>query len=904
MVSLNQKNYLDNIERAVINGLTVLIESIDETVDAVLDPLLSRAFIKKSKAIKIGDKEVDYHPNFRLILQTKMANPHYKPEMQAQTTLINFTVTRDGLEQQLLAVVVKAERPDLEKLKSDLTTQQNHFKITLKQLEDDLLVRLASAGENVLADPALVLNLEKTKRTAAEIENKVVESRATAKEIDTARENYRAVAERASILYFILNDLHRINPMYQFSLKAFIVVFKRAIVSTSQQKILQERVNSLIDSITYAVHLYTCRGLFEKDKLTYKTQMVLQILLHSNEISPAELDFLLRFPYIPTVQSPLDFLSNNLWGGIKALAALDAFQGIDKDLELTAKRWKFYIESESPEKEKLPGDWKNRNPLQRLCILRSLRPDRMTYAASCFVEEVMGRKYVQTRSISFADSFKESTASTPIFFILSPGVDPLVDVEKLGRYMGVCADNDNFHNVSLGQGQEMVAESALEHGTLHGHWLVLQNIHLVAKWLPLLEKKIEETMDTSHKDFRLFISAEAAPSAEYHIIPQGILEASIKITNEPPTGMQANLHRALDNFSQETMELCSKETEFKSILFSLCYFHAVVAERRKFGSQGWNMVYPFNIGDLTISVYVLYNYLEGNKGVPWDDLRYLFGEIMYGGHIIDEWDRRLCRTYLEELMQPQLVDGDLLLCPGFKAPPNTDFVGYHQYITDFLPSESPHLYGMHPNAEIGFLTSQSENMFKVILDLQPRDSGSISGVSISREETVKILIEEIGDKIPEYFHIAELMSRIEERTPFVVVAFQECERMNILFEEMRRSLKELMLGLKGELTITTEMEVLDECLLYDRVPVGWTKLAYPSMLGLQSWFANLLNRYKELSSWTIDFNLPRTVWLSGFFNPQSFLTAIMQITARKNEWPLDKMCLNVDITGKQKEDFL
>lgn len=127
------------------------------------------------RAIKIGDKEVEYNSRFRLILHTKLANPHYKPEMQAQTTLINFTVTRDGLEDQLLAEVVKAERPDLEDLKAELTKQQNDFKIMLKKLEDDLLSRLSSAGANILGDTALVENLETTKRTAAEIEEKVKE---------------------------------------------------------------------------------------------------------------------------------------------------------------------------------------------------------------------------------------------------------------------------------------------------------------------------------------------------------------------------------------------------------------------------------------------------------------------------------------------------------------------------------------------------------------------------------------------------------------------------------------------------------------------------------------------------------------------------------------------------------
>ena len=205
----------------------------------------------------------------------------------------------------------------------------------------------------------------------------------------------------------------------------------------------------------------------------------------------------------------------------------------------------------------------------------------------------------------------------------------------------------------------------------------------MARWLPTLEKKLEETSTSAHDDYRAFVSAEPAPTADLHIIPQGILENSIKITNEPPTGMQANLHAALDNFDQvnlrkkilctvstkpqewscvlqDTLEMCSKESEFKAILFALCYFHAVVCERRKFGAQGWNSVYPYNNGDLTISCDVLYNYLEANVRVPWEDLRYLFGEIMYGGHITDDWDRRLCRTYLEEYMNTDVLAGLLI----------------------------------------------------------------------------------------------------------------------------------------------------------------------------------------------------------------------------------------------------
>ncbi|XP_043280362.1 dynein beta chain, ciliary isoform X1 [Venturia canescens] len=903
VIRLGQRGYLDVIEQSLAKGSIVLVENIGEAVDPVLDPLLGRNLIKKGRAIKIGDKEVEYNPTFRLLLHTKLANPHYKPEMQAQTTLINFTVTRDGLEDQLLAEVVKAERPDLEELKAELTRQQNDFKITLNGLEDSLLSRLSSADSNVLGDTALVENLETTKRTAAEIECKVTEARGTSREIDAARELYRPAAARASLLYFILNELNTINPIYQFSLKAFSVVFQKAILKADPAPDVTSRVKNLIECITYSVFMYTTRGLFECDKLIFTCQMTFQILLVRKEISVGELDFLLRFPIVPHVTSPVDFLTNTSWGGIRSLALREEFRNLDRDIESSSKRWKKLVECECPEREKFPQEWKNKTALQRLCMLRALRPDRMTYAISAFIEEKLGLRYVEGRTVEFSKSYEETSPSTPIFFILSPGVNPLKDVEDLGRRLGFTSDAQNFHNVSLGQGQESVAETAMDLAAKGGHWVILQNIHLVKKWLPFLEKKLEIAAEGSHLDYRVFMSAEPASTPAGHIIPQGVLESSIKITNEPPTGMQANLHKALDNFTQETLEMCSKEAEFKSILFSLCYFHAVVAERRKFGPQGWNKIYPFNVGDLNISVSVLYNYLEASPKVPWEDLRYLFGEIMYGGHITDDWDRRLCVSYLEELMQPELVDGELQLAPGFAAPPNTDLVGYHGYIDEAIPPESPYLYGLHPNAEIGFLTTTSENLFRTVFEMQPRDAGNSGGQTVTREDKVKQVLDEIIEKLPEEFNMVEIMAKVEERTPYVIVAFQECERMNILTGEIKRSLRELDLGLKGELTITSDMEDLENALFLDQVPPVWTQRAYPSLLGLTAWFVDLLLRLRELETWSTDFALPASVWLAGFFNPQSLLTAIMQSTARRQELPLDKMCLQCDVTKKNKEEF-
>lgn len=97
--------------------------------------------------------------------------------------------------------------------------------------------------------------------------------------------------------------------------------------------------------------------------------------------------------------------------------------------------------------------------------------------------------------------------------------------------------------------------------------------------------------------------------------------------------------------------------------------------------------------------------------IRWSDLRYLLGEIMYGGHVTDDWDRRLCRAYLEELLQPELLEGELFLAPCFPSPPNRDYIGYHRYIDEALPPESTYLYGMREKRVVLELESVTGQLY-------------------------------------------------------------------------------------------------------------------------------------------------------------------------------------------------
>ena len=156
------------------------------------------------------------------------------------------------------------------------------------------------------------------------------------------------------------------------------------------------------------------------------------------------------------------------------LSATDEFRHLDRDIEASSKRWRKIVESEFPERERLPNVWKSRSAVQKLCILRALRPDRLSHALRLFIEEKIGSRYVESLSVELVQCVDEMSPTTPLCFILSPGVNPLSEVEQIAKKMNRTVDNGRLHLVSLGQGQETNAEFVLQRASEHGHWVILQ----------------------------------------------------------------------------------------------------------------------------------------------------------------------------------------------------------------------------------------------------------------------------------------------------------------------------------------------------------------------------------------------------------------------------------------------
>lgn len=181
---------------------------------------------------------------------------------------------------------------------------------------------------------------------------------------------------------------------------------------------------------------------------------------------------------------------------------------------------------------------------------------------------------------------------------------------------------------------------------------------------------------------------------------------------------------------------------------------------------------------------------------------------MYGGHITDNWDRRTNATYLRVLIKPQIMTGmNMTLAPGFRSPDPVKFdrSAYVKYVEDKLPVEIPQMFGLHPNAEIGYLTTLGEGLFRTILQCS---GGSGSGGGSKKDDLVKGLIERFLGELPPEFVMLDLFARAKDRTPYIVVCLQECERMNILTNTIKVSLTELNSGLLGQLNMTDDMENL------------------------------------------------------------------------------------------------
>ncbi len=304
--------------------------------------------------------------------------------------------------------MVKKERPDLEEKNQQLVVQVAKGKNQLAALEDRILHLLSTATGSLLDDDALVTTLQSSKTISNEVIEQLRVAEVTKVSIDQARESYRPSAFRAAILYFVLIDLSMVDPMYQFSLDSYVALFLGSITRSTKSDKIEERLKNLNEYHTYSVYQNACRGLFERHKLLFSLHMCTKIMQGSGKLNKDEYTFFLRGGQSLNKESQApnpapDWITEPTWDSIIDLSGLPAFKDIDRSFQSASHDWKEWFTNGLPESSPLPGEWHSAlNELQRLIVLRCIRPDRVVYASTSFIINNLSAKYVEPPAFDLA----------------------------------------------------------------------------------------------------------------------------------------------------------------------------------------------------------------------------------------------------------------------------------------------------------------------------------------------------------------------------------------------------------------------------------------------------------------------------------------------------------------------
>jgi len=895
VVKPSDKEFIRTLENAVRFGTPVMMENILESLDPALDPILLKlTFVQGGNIVmKIGDNVIPYHQDFRFYLTTKLPNPHYAPETCVKLTILNFTITQEGLEDQLLGITVAKERPDLEASKNELVASNARMAAQLKDIESRILKLLSESTGNILDDEHLINTLAQSKVTSDEISVKAEQARVTEIEIDTTRNEYRPVARRAALLFFCVADMSGVDPMYQYSMPWFVNLFTRAIEDSEKSDDMAQRLETLLDFSTYLIYENICRSLFEAHKLLFSFTVTIRILQAKGEVNADEYRFFLSgsagAKREETKRPDAPWITAAVWNAVTSLSTLPKFEGLDKSVAQKLSLWRAYFDSSDTHKERIPGSWQAElDPLQRLCVLRCFRPDKVVPGMQMLVTHYIGARYIEAPPFNLATSFRDASNLLPIVFVLSAGADPYDSLLKFANEMRF---SKKLVAISLGQGQGPIAERLMSQAMERGTWVLLQNCHLASSWMPKLEAFVEQyNPDQMHRDYRLWLTS--MPSDKFPVL---ILQNSVKMTIEPPRGVKMNLLGSYNNFTDTYLDSHPKRKEFKKLLYGLCCFHALLQDRRKFGALGFNICYEFTTGDLKCCILQLETFLARYDKVPYKVLVNLFGHINYGGRITDDWDRRMVMTLLRGIINEGIMDDEFQIAPGreYYSPPPGTVAQYVNVIMTMPLSPHPNIFGLHENADITCAQNETNELCEIMMSLQPKAAG---GGGRNREDVIEEVALELQARALRPFPLAEISVAyplLYEESMNTVLS-QECIRYNKLIDVFSSSLAALLKALKGLVVMSAELEAMADALYANQVPSIWAKAAYPSLKALGGWMDDLVQRIAFVQRWVND-GPPPVFWISGFFFPQAFLTGTLQNYARKYSLAIDTVSFDFEI---------
>ena len=888
VVTMHDKRFANKLELAVRFGKTLIIEEVDK-IEPILYNVVRKDFERQGLRlmVQVGDKTVDYNESFRMYLMTRNPYPVIPPSAASIISEVNFTVTRSGLEGQLLGLVIQHEQPELEKQKSHLLQVEEDLKVQLAGLEKTLLETLATSTGNILENTQLITSLDETKAKGTTVKESLEESTTLQLSLDEQRNAYRPIAAQGSKLYFLTRDLRALNHMYQFSLNSFILLFKTALNESTPSAALERRIEMLSVALLRLVFGQVSRSIFNQDRLTFGMHFTRHLAAEDADETQWNYYFGLEAGDGPgTRGSAPSWVPENATSAYANLVS--TFPSHASDLRLSdGATWGAWIDSPVAETCVPAAD---AGAFTRLLLVQALRPDRLQSAMDSFVRTQLGVESIAPPALSLPRVCDEADATTPVLFIVTPGSDPSQELEEHAeRAMG----RGRYHQLAMGQGQAEEAMRLLAECARTGDWLCLKNLHLVVAWLPTLEKEIYVLK--AHEDFRLFLTSE--PHAKF---PSSLLEGSLKITYEAPPGLKRNVSRTYEAWSPQYI---SDGSPLRAkLLFLLAWFHAVVQERRAYVPQGWSKFYEFSFADLRSGADIINQACDGSADPQWSQLHGLLERAIYGGRVDSAYDIIVLRTYLRQFFSNEMTGGGgvrVKTLPGtdISLPNANDHGTFTALLRRLDEANSPSLFSLPVNVE---RTVQVTNSKHVITSLRTMAShgGTSKGFDRSAWSASLGPLLRSWDRMMAANPALRSAPGRTEATPSLppIDAFVELEQVrgHHAVSEVDGTLQALAQVLAGESLLTPAIFTAGRQLMEDTVPPEWEK-HWEGPEGPVSYCKGVVHRMVAVNAMVERTRrgslLAGAVRLEEFFHPETFLNALRQQMARDAGVAIDTLTL-------------
>ncbi|KAG6866267.1 hypothetical protein C0991_006854 [Blastosporella zonata] len=919
VTSFLDEAFLKVLESALRFGNPLLIQDVEH-----LDPILNAVLNKEIRRtggrvlIRLGSQDIDFSPAFTMFLSTRDPSVEFSPDICSRVTFVNFTMTRSSLQSQSLDQVLKVERPDTERKRTDLMKVQGEFRLRLRTLEKLLLQALNESTGNILDDDKVIDTLETLKREAAEITHKVEETDVVMKEVEQVTAEYLPLAQACSSVFFVLEQLNLVNHFYQFSLRFFLDIFDYVLHHNPNLNNVTDytrRRDILLNDLFLVVYKRTSRALLYRDHVMLAV-LLSQVKLRGLEDIGDELEFLLEsgdgIVGSAETASHISFLTPEQQLRLGNFAKQSIFKPVLAHITERGDIWIPFLESNSPETS-VPTPWEPTTPaveaLRNLLIIKCFRPDRLLQSTALFVRTVF------QSDLSIESTFDlgamvtdEVPASTPVALISVPGYDASYRVENL-------IHNTGARSTQVAMGSEegfTLADQAIATASRQGSWVLLKNVHLAPTWLSGLEKKLQTL--NAHRNFRLFLTMEANPS-----IPVNILRQSRLIMNEPPPGIKANL---LDSLRSITPARLSKGPSEKiRLYFLLAWFHAIVQERLRYAPLGWSKTYDFNDSDMASAFGTIDAWLTSvSKGranidpasIPWDALRTLIKQSVYGGRVDSDFDQRILDAFVDGLFTPAAYNVDFQLVPStagnqvLEAPDGTKIEHFLSWVQALPDREPPAWLSLPPTAERVIAVAQGNELLGQLRKMRmlADDDDDAAPTAAAKAQTsqqpawMRTLLERCKEWVSQLpLALNTLAKQSGESEPLHRLFSREGAIGRKLLEQVRKDLADVVKVCQGELKQTNHLRTLMSSLTKGTIPTHWRRYKVHKAMAVSAWIADLSRRLAQLDGIaSMEGSLHNVeVWLGGLFFPEAYITATRQAVAHRKKWSLETLSLRLDI---------